>query len=256
VVMFGFLFARVPLIVSALWASLLIAAEKLANAWSHGQAAAGVAAALQMAILLLQAGGIGYLLAVLSTGALRRLWRWGGGSRGRRKASLVVASAAVVLLGSYWTLALGLVGGSTRIQVYPVSQRYHVHGLVAYPQSPPVGGPHSPIWQNCGFYSTPIRNENGVHSLEHGAVWITYRPNLPASEVAALRVLAIRETYILVSPYRGLAAPVIASAWGRQLRLNSSADPRLDQFVREFRLGRQSPEPGRTCIGGIGRPQS
>ena len=92
--------------------------------------------------------------------------------------------------------------------------------------------------------------------MEHGAVWITYRTGLPASEVAALRVLAIRESYVLVSPYPDLPAPIVASAWGRQLRLDSSADPRLDQFVREFRLGRQAPEHGRTCSGGLGTPTS
>jgi hypothetical protein len=47
---------------------------------------------------------------------------------------------------------------------------------VDYPQSPPVGGPHNPIWQNCGFYSKPVRDEYAVHSMEHGAVWITYSP--------------------------------------------------------------------------------
>ena len=89
---------------------------------------------------------------------------------------------------------------------------------VSYPQRPPVGGDHSPIWQNCGFYDDPIANENGVHSLEHGVVWITYRPDLSQDQVNALRRLARNERHILVSPFPGLPAPVVASAWGRQAR--------------------------------------
>jgi hypothetical protein len=68
--------------------------------------------------------------------------------------------------------------GST-VRSYSNLSRDHTKEPVDYPQSPPVGGPHNPIWQNCGFYSKPVRNENAVHSMEHGAVWITYSPDLP-----------------------------------------------------------------------------
>jgi hypothetical protein len=52
---------------------------------------------------------------------------------------------------------------------------------------PPVGGIHSGIWQNCGIYDEPVLAKNAVHSMEHGAVWITYRPDLPAGDVDRLR---------------------------------------------------------------------
>jgi hypothetical protein len=91
--------------------------------------------------------------------------------------------------------------------------------------------------------------------MEHGAVWITYQANLPSSELAAPRELAIDQPYVHVSPYPGLLAPVVASAWGRQLRLTSAGDPRLDQFVRVFRLGGPAPERGGPCTGGLGTPE-
>jgi putative peptide zinc metalloprotease protein len=252
------LFLRAPLFLSGLWTALLIAQEKMARAWLEHRPEAGVGAGLALAILALQAAGIAYILGMVSTRVLLRLWRWGSRSTGRRIASVVFGGTAIVVLGCYWTMALGLTTGGVPdgVQTYQVSQRSHVRHPVAYSQSPPVGGPHSPIWQNCGFYRTPIANERGVHSMEHGAVWITYRPDLPAGEVAALRVLAIRETYVLVSPYPGLPAPVVASAWGRQLRLTSAGDPRLDQFVRVFRLASSAPEHGGLCTRGLGTPST
>jgi hypothetical protein len=139
------------------------------------------------------------------------------------------------------------------VKTYSVAGRNHVQGKVNYPQNPPVGGNHNPVWQNCGFYDAPVQNENAVHSMEHGAVWITYRPDLPSDQVAKLRDLA-KQSYVLVTPYPGLPSPVVASAWGKQLTLNSANDPRLAQFVDFFRQGPQTPEPGAACTGGTGDP--
>ena len=137
---------------------------------------------------------------------------------------------------------------------YSNLSRDHTKEPVDYPQSPPVGGPHSPIWQNCGFYSKPVRDENAVHSMEHGAVWITYAPDLPKDQVEKIKSLT-QKSYVVASPYPGLPAPVVASAWGKQLRLGSTNDPRLEQFVRAYRQGPQTPEPGAPCRGGVGSPE-
>ena len=136
----------------------------------------------------------------------------------------------------------------------PLSQD-HVQVKVEYPQTPPVGGPHAPAWQNCGYYDAPIGSENGVHSLEHGAVWITYHPDLAQDQVEVLRALTRSQTYVLVSPFPDLPAPVVASAWGRQAQLESATDTRLDGFVRAFRQGPQTPEPGAVCNRGLGTPK-
>jgi hypothetical protein len=136
------------------------------------------------------------------------------------------------------------------VQTFPDLGNDHVEEPVAYAQVPPVGGDHSPIWQNCGFSVAPVRSEHAVHSLEHGAVWITYRPDLPADQVDILRRLAEGQTFVLISPFPDLPAPVVASAWGHQLRLEPAHDPDLAQFVRAFRLGPQTPERGAPYSGG------
>jgi hypothetical protein len=130
----------------------------------------------------------------------------------------------------------------------------HQEGAISYAQTPPAGGPHNPVWQNCGIYDQPIASENAVHSQEHGAVWVTYRPDLTTEQVEALRAQIRGQGYTLLSPYPDLPAPVVASAWGVQLQLEGPDDPRLASFLDTYRQSPQAPEPGAICHSGTGIP--
>jgi hypothetical protein len=99
-----------------------------------------------------------------------------------------------------------------------------------------------------------VPNENAVHDLEHGAVWITYQPTLAKADIAKLTSYAKGQTYLDLSPYPNLPAPVVASAWGVQLRLSGASDKRLPAFIAKYKQGPQTPEPGASCTGGIGTP--
>src|SRR4051812_34604742 len=92
-------------------------------------------------------------------------------------------------------------GAIPGVETFEIESAAHMDGAIEYPQQPPVGGPHNPVWQDCGFYDAPVGNEHAVHSLEHGAVWVTYDPDLPSAQVARLQALAAEELYLLVSPY-------------------------------------------------------
>lgn len=166
-----------------------------------------------------------------------------------------IALAAVVVAIAWW--------GYQQWEQYEVSQDVdtyfdvgeysadHVEGKVLYEHVPPVGGPHNSIWQNCGFYDEPIYNWHGGHSLEHGVVWITYDPDLPEEDIEQLEDLA-DQVHVLVSPYPGLEAPVVASVWGKQLVLDGVDDDRLQPFIRKYRANPNSaPEPGGRCSGGV-----
>lgn len=142
------------------------------------------------------------------------------------------------------------------IVTYGNLSRDHITGNISYPQTPPVGGAHSPVWQNCGIYTAPVINEHAVHSLEHGAVWITYQPSLNASAIASLRDQVRGQSYVLLSPYPGLPAPIVLSAWGIQLKVTKANDPRIAQFLSTYSQGPQTPEPGAPCSGGVGTPDA
>jgi Protein of unknown function (DUF3105) len=139
------------------------------------------------------------------------------------------------------------------VQTYDDLSATHVElgEPVDYEQTPPVGGDHWEVWQNCGFYDEPVMDELAVHSMEHGAVWITYRPDLPADQVDLIRAYT-EEPYVLASPWEddALPAPIVVSAWGAQLFLDSLPAPEADEFMATYREAATAPEPGAPCTQG------
>jgi hypothetical protein len=141
----------------------------------------------------------------------------------------------------------------------------HVDGPVTYAVTPPVGGPHNGIWMNAGVYTKPVPSERAVHTLEHGAVWITYDPDLSAAKVQQLVDFFNKQTmipeasdggrsnrYVDLSPWadNSLPSPIMISSWGYQLGVDDPTDPRLQEFVDTFRnSSKYSPEFGSPVDG-------
>jgi hypothetical protein len=173
------------------------------------------------------------------------------------------AAGVVVVAGAIVAAVLLSGGGGSSVPAgtksFAETTHSHVNGPVTYDRTPPAGGAHNAVWLNCGIYDQPVANENAVHSLEHGAVWITYRPDLPADQVAQLRQLVSShysgdQRYLLLTPYPGLSSPIVASAWGAQLAVQQPTDARLLQFIQHFEGGGQGGEAGAACSAGTGTP--
>ncbi|WP_405139401.1 DUF3105 domain-containing protein [Sphaerisporangium sp. NBC_01403] len=172
----------------------------------------------------------------------------------RRTAMLMWGAGAFVIV-----LLVGLVGfyviqersqsALDGVKTFSYKGSQHTPIKVNYKETPPVGGEHNPTWQQCGVYDQPINSENGVHSMEHGSVWITYRPDLPKADVDKLKAL-VTSDYLLLSPFPGLTAPVVVSSWNHQLPLKGADDPRLARYITKYKQNPQTtPEYGATCTG-------
>jgi hypothetical protein len=127
----------------------------------------------------------------------------------------------------------------------------HVQTTVTYAESPPVGGEHDPVWADCTgtVYDVDIRHENAVHSLEHGAVWITYNPDeVSDKDIETLAALVDGESGRMLSPYAGLDSPISLQSWNHQLKVDSADDPRIKQFA-DFLTRNPDfhPEVGASC---------
>jgi len=192
---------------------------------------------------------------------VRRVRPASDGGGGSNKGWIVVGLVVLVLVAGL--IALFVIDSRQRAESVPPEgvEEFdvgkagdHTRDTVDYEQVPPAGGAHNPVWQNAGFYEEPVRNETAVHTLEHGAVWIAYDPDLPQEQKDALREIVEAQDCLLASPYPGLDAPLVASAWGAQMRLESTDDPNLQRFIGTYRKGSQTPEPGAACTRGTGDP--
>ena len=175
----------------------------------------------------------------------------------RKQTAIIIGVAGVGLIGLLLLLFLNLreppdIAGLMRFSGLSTAH----DDTVVYPPAPrpPAGGVHASSWQNCGIYEEPIETKYVLHSLEHGAVWVTYPPDASADDVATLQTLARQRSYIILSPFEGQEAAVILTAWSLQLEVDSVSDRRIVQFLDRYERGPQTLEPLGSCSGAVGNP--
>lgn len=167
----------------------------------------------------------------------------------------LAAGAGVIVLGVLLWLGLRPEPEIQGVVTFPRPSQGHELNLdIPFGELPPAGGVHDPAWQNCGIYDTPLNTANAIHSLEHGAAWITYQPDLPAETIAAIEDRFRGQTYTLVSPYPDQRSPIVLTTWGVQLEVDDIDDDRVGKFIERYRLGPNTPERGAACTNGIGEP--
>lgn len=173
----------------------------------------------------------------------------------KRKRTILIAIPVIIVISGLVGLILyrafqpavaGLMTFGTQGRTHDLEAEFANAGL------PPTGGSHNPNWQNCGIYDTPVEDSLAVHALEHGAVWVTYNPNLPGDQVESLKELVRGESKVLLSPYDGLIGDVVLSGWSKQLVIDTVPDGRISEFIDQYQG--QGPEPSAPCDGGVGTP--
>ena len=205
----------------------------------------------------------------------------GGGGKGRKPVKAVKMNGGrnwgpIAVIGAVVLISLGIIGwGAYAVSQGPESWEeraaniqgvsnfresdpelmkagQHQAGPIQYKTVPPVAGPHNAAWQTCmgSVYDAPIANEHAVHSLEHGAVWVTYKAGLPADQVTKLTEKVQGKEKMLLSPVQGLDRNVSLQAWGYQLKVDTVDDARIDDFIRALRTN-ATVEPGATCSSGV-----
>jgi hypothetical protein len=114
---------------------------------------------------------------------------------------------------------------------HPIEGAQHVPicSPITYATNPPSSGDHYPSWADYRTYDRPILRGFWVHSLEHGAVVITYNcPGGCSAEVAAAQAFidglptdcGPMARRVILTPDPDLDVRFAASAWGFTLRAN------------------------------------
>ncbi|GGL36046.1 membrane protein [Streptomyces anthocyanicus] len=183
-------------------------------------------------------------------------------ARERRNRIIAITASTVILagvVGGGWYL-LDTANEKEKAKAAPIKgeqtrsnlSRNHVQKQVDYPMGPPAGGDHNPVWLNCDakVYTKEVNDENAVHALEHGAVWVTYDDKATKADVKTLTAQVTRTPYSFLTPYKDQSSPIALTAWGHQLKVDKASDPRVKEFLDKYVQGPQTPEPGAACTGG------
>lgn len=126
--------------------------------------------------------------------------------------------------------------------------RNHVQTKEYGGEETPTSGDHaSPLaWQ---YYSTEIPDANTIHNLEHGGIYVSYRPDLPQEQVQRLRELffepfsddKFKPTKAIMAPRAANKDAIVISSWRRSMTLESFDEAKLKEYYLA-NFGK-SPEP-------------
>ena len=183
----------------------------------------------------------------------------------KRELTILKAVAGLVVVGIVAAIGISIWNwGQDRelnrepegVREFTYAGNQHKDGAIDYSletdyqgEIPPAGGTHNNAWQNCGLYDAPVPWENTVHSLEHGTIWISYRPDLPADQIEKLRAFGDDEK-LLVAPEPLLTSPIVLTSWRNQLSLDAYDDQTVKRFIRFFKDNPDfAPEAGASCSG-------
>lgn len=99
-----------------------------------------------------------------------------------------------------------------------------------YNSNPPTSGPHVAAvpW---GFSDTELVDENVVHNLEHGGIWISYK-DLDEESIQTLQDIARDNAQsVLVSPRAANDSRIAVASWGRLLKLDEVDREKINEFI-------------------------
>lgn len=111
----------------------------------------------------------------------------------------------------------------------------------AYNSNPPTSGWHYERPAPWGIYETELLDEQLVHNLEHGGIWISHKAFISREDIDALRALG-REysSKVIVTVREENAAQIAVAAWGRFMELESFDRDLIVQFIERYK--NQGPE--------------
>lgn len=167
------------------------------------------------------------------------------GHSAKTMAGWVVGVAALWFVGAWLVTSFSPKGPDLSVAV-PILGREHITPGTVYKEynsNPPSSGPHYPQDAPTGFYTSALPDEQLVHNLEHGQIWISYQPDLPAPALAGLQKLT--GDFVIITPRSQNDTDIALTAWGRQDKFNLGPDGLDTQRVSDFILRYQNLGPER-----------
>ena len=118
-----------------------------------------------------------------------------------------------------------------------LNQEHIAQGSFDHPEynsNPPTSGWHWPQPAEWGIYEQSPADEQLVHNLEHGGIWISYQPGADEQVVEQLRDFARRYRKVIVAPREANDSAIALAAWGRLQKLETYNEESIIEFIEAF----------------------
>ncbi len=164
----------------------------------------------------------------------------------------VVVTAAAALIAVFFTTWVlfqpnddrGISPQSTAVapsnlqtETYKILGQGHIQQgePVTYNSNPPTSGAHYATQRPWGVFGQKIIDQGAVHNLEHGGIWITYRPDLDLAQIKQLRqIAALYPNAVLMSPRAENDSPIAIVSWGRMMKLDTVDRDAVIRYIKTY----------------------
>jgi hypothetical protein len=127
--------------------------------------------------------------------------------------------------------------GSLKTVTFAIVGRDHIKQgePVTYNSNPPTSGGHYATQRHWGVYEQKIADQGAIHNLEHGGIWIAYKPDLDPAQVKQLKeITVLYPKAVLMSPRPDNDAPIAIVSWGRLMKLDVVNRDAIIRYIRTY----------------------
>lgn len=129
-------------------------------------------------------------------------------------------------------------------QVFENQGRTHIktgEAHLPYNSNPPTSGWHWINPADWGVYDRPLVDEQAVHNLEHGGIWISYK-NIDETTLGNLKKIAKNNSQsVILSPRETNDSNIVLASWTRIESMETYDESKILEFIS--RNKNNSPEP-------------
>ena len=111
----------------------------------------------------------------------------------------------------------------------------------AYNSNPPTSGAHLATAARWGVYQEALSDEQLVHNLEHGGIWISYKDIDPETKANIERIGRSNPGSVIVTPRAQNDSKIAVASWKRLMKLDFYDEQKILDFIKANI--NNSPEP-------------
>ena len=105
-----------------------------------------------------------------------------------------------------------------------------------YNSNPPTSGSHWAAPANKGIYDQALPDERILHNLEHGYIWISYKPEISPDVINNIKNIVNEDDWkIVMAPRAENDSQITLAAWGRLLKMGEPDYQKIKDFVETYR---------------------